>query len=579
MSPTSDASILVDAGDISYYTAQYPSSALVAEYKYQDYFGNSRVAGRTVDRGAVEYHWPFPDASSGLTATLDGNVLTVSRNFNSAKLVTGFKFNGEPVSFDASESWTTTLSIPMADCSVVPVYAETQTDWYVSPNTEPAKGPVGDDANRGYHPLCPRRTLAGAMALVTPNVGHVVHAAAGVYDEGVMAPSGDSTSNRVVVASGVGLVADGGADVTVIEGFVPDVSGHGNETSVRCVCLKSGAYVKGFTLRNGSTAISAGTGSRYGDLGGGVTGGTAIDCVISNCYAVRGGGAGSATLIRCRLQSCANVTGKNSSGGAASSSATGMYLGSLYDSFVTAELLDCIILRNSVVSGRVRSNNGTCRAYNSYLSHADVGAVLTNCIVNVFSGTTKCDKTITGILMSVCFDDNGRPLAGSRAIDAGDSAYYSYPNAFPHEAGKDLSGGQRIYNGRIDIGCFEYDWRGEFGARLNGRGRASVAAASANVTTNTLDGIVLSGGDAVDVDYAVADASKIGTCSFMVVVSGEGAATVTFGGETLVPDSSGRYVYTNVAGANRISISFEGEGSAAVSDFSGPQMGMRVIFR
>ena len=144
--------------------------------------------------------------------------------------------------------------------------------------------------------------------------------------------------------------------------------------------------------------------------------------------------------------------------------------------------------------------------------------------------------------------------------------------------GKDFKGGQRIYNGQIDIGCGEYDWRGVFGGKLNGKGRAEVTAASANVTTNTLDGVVLYGGDSVEVGYMVASATAH-ACTFKVAVSGEGSVTARFGDAVLVPDASGTYTFSGATGVNRVTILFEGAGSAVVSSFAGPHVGVQFVIR
>ena len=171
-----------------------------------------------------------------------------------------------------------------------------------------------------------------------------------------------------------------------------------------------------------------------------------------------------------------------------------------------------------------------------------------------------------------------RPVAGDRAIDAGNVSYYTYPAGFEHEMGKDFKGGQRIYNGQIDIGCGEFDWRGVYGGKLNAKGRAEVAAASANVTTNALDGIVLKDGDTVDVDYTVTVAGSH-RCTFRVDVNGTGTATVMVGYAAIEPDAPGQYSFSATEGGNRITVSFEGEGSAVVSGFAGPHVGVQFVIR
>ena len=100
----------------------------------------------------------------------------------------------------------------------------------------------------------------------------------------------------------------------------------------------------------------------------------------------------------------------------------------------------------------------------------------------------------------LALDENYRPVTGNIAIDAGSTEYLVTPTVLATETAEklDFAKGRRIYNGAVDIGAGEFDWRGVFGAKLRpGDARAQVLAASENVTTNVLDGIVLNGGDSV----------------------------------------------------------------------------------
>lgn len=147
-----------------------------------------------------------------------------------------------------------------------------------------------DDSGDGKSPATAKRTLAAALAAhseVDPlwtGFPYEVVVAPGVYSEGGMVDSTYYGTNRVVVPSGV-CVRGAGADVTVIEGKKsenPIASGCGTD-SIRCVCLKSGSVLRGFTLRNGyaPTDVSSTTSSKYS--GGGAAGaGLLVDCVISN---------------------------------------------------------------------------------------------------------------------------------------------------------------------------------------------------------------------------------------------------------------------------------------------------------
>ena len=565
------SNIAINAGS----DARYSFPSALSSERAKDFHGDPRFIG-TIDVGACEFDWRTLPTESGLeftiAATEGGETLRVWRNVTSEKLVKGFTYGDTMVLFAdvAGGVWETNVTGQAIANSLTPIYEDNQTDWYVNP--DPTKG---DDANPGYHPDCPKRTLVAAMALAKS--GDVVHAAKGVYNEGEVS---GNTRNRVVIPNGVGLVSDEGAEETVIEGYTPvyydgETKKIGGVGSMRCVHMNgAAAYIKGFTLRNGATCPEPN--NTYSGYGGGVEGGTAIDCIITNCYAVRGGGASGANLIRCFLSDCNYATGTNSLGQVGNTSGAGVNGGKVYDSYILNGSLNISRIVNSWVVSPWHNSAGFI-AYNSYLSDANTPLAITNCVVGYvrpevvlgegsYKGTISVDAATR------------RPVAGDRAIDAGNVAYYTYPAGWEHEMGKDYKGGQRIYNGQIDIGCGEYDWRGVFGGKLNGKGRAEVTAASANVTTNTLDGVVLSGGDSVEVVYTITSAVAH-ACTFKVEVTGEGSVTARCGDAILVPDASGTYTFSGVPGANRVTVSFEGEGSAVVSAFAGPHVGIRFVIR
>jgi hypothetical protein len=188
--------------------------------------------------------------------------VTVTRNFDSEKLCTGFVLDGVTVEFGKNgigESWTHVApSAAFGKESFSPLYCYPITHWYVNP--DPLKG---NDANRGYHPDCPKRTLSAVAKLAAS--GDVIHAAKGVYREGDELVK--ETRTRVVLNAGVGLVSDCGAEETVIEGVLSGEPGMSGPDSVRCAVVRAGAYIKGFTIRNGSTRV--GSGNIYGESGGG----------------------------------------------------------------------------------------------------------------------------------------------------------------------------------------------------------------------------------------------------------------------------------------------------------------------
>lgn len=513
----------------------------------------------------------------------EARTLTVTRNAAAPSRCVGVTVNGTYHAFQGEEA-DVPLVLELEDgdapTAVKAVLAD-RADWFVD-------DVCGDDGNLGDAPYRAKKTLAGAMAIPVLLAGDVVHAAPGIYDEGLMPPT-SATTNRVAIPAGVGLVADKGSDVTVIEGFIPvepegdiALSKNGGPSSVRCVSMDDGAYIKGFTLRNGSTAIEPGEKDRYAGQGGGVYGGTAIDCVISNCYAVRGGGATLARLIRCRIFRCGNVTGKNAQGGWANPTASGVLGGSIYDSFVDG--YSSVLNPAKVVNSTLLSStwhNGTTRyvqVYNSYIGSDNGRLALTNsCVLSPKSSSILGEGAVSGVNLWTYADGKTyRPQASSRAIDAGNRAYYVYPEAFAHEAGKDVLGGARVYNGQIDIGCGEYDWRGEFSQALDGKGRIEVVAAGPGVVAGGDGSLVLSAGDELVLDW---DLPYAGTLAFSV--SGEGAESVavTVDGKQVGRDGDGMFRFGPCDGVSRIVIRQTGEAPATVGGFGRSTFGLRIIVK
>ena len=292
---------------------------------------------------------------------------------------------------------------------------------------------------------------------------------------------------------------------------------------------------------------------------------------------MRGGGSGSATLIRCVLKDCHLEAGATNANGAwANTTATGMNGGSAYDSYIGDGTLNLSVVRNCRCY-ELWNNAGkpTTRAYNSYVRQENGGVAFTNCVVGV-NPRASCvwdeDTTVNTILT---FDANSRPAAGQTlAIDRGKAEYYVYPDAFAHEQGvADVAGGQRVYNGAIDIGPGEYDWRGDFAKTLARKGVA-VEAASANVTTNAVAGLDLRDGERLEF---VCTAKTDGKVSFSV--TGAGTVTVTYGGEPLEPVGGAYSVAVGTGTSEVFAVSYAGEGVATVSDVILPRLGSLLLIR
>lgn len=575
-------SALIDAGLDSLYASAFPES-LKDSLANLAMDNEPRFRGAAIDIGAFEYenaddlapaltdhaYFTVSDATYGVSTEGTGVDLAAGSGFNAAWTLpsgevvsNGFTivaFVGEGAVLNiylngsAKPTWTVvaadgekTISYSAMqhtlrfECeggvaTVKSVATDVKTAYFVKP--------TGDDTADGKTFATARKTLKGAMEIPGLAAGDIVYAAPGVYAEGEM--WGAYGSNRVVVAEGVGLVGYAGADATAIEGRFADAADKCGPEALRCVCARAGAFVRGFTLRNGATAaeLPPDSTNANGLNGGNVwanDGATFVDCVISNGVAkYRGGGAGSlykpgGNYIRCRFVD--NEVGDPTGAAATFGNFYGCVFrdGDVYGAGVSA--VNCTFLSGARIRGGGTSDATVGRVYNSIISGADGGNdSYIRCLMAVSalaSNSTKSDGTLLGQAnLAAKLDADYRPLKDANLVDFGDANHYltNFPAAFLRFAGMDFAGGQRVYNGAIDAGAGEYDWRGDFAKKLARKGVA-IPAADANVTTNALAGLDLPMGESTTVRYLpVAD----GDCSLALT----GTAVVTLDGEALTPVS------------------------------------------
>ena len=189
-----------------------------------------------------------------------------------------------------------------------------------------------------------------------------------------------------------------------------------------------------------------------------------------------------------------------------------VYGSTLIDSYVDGSCLQCPCVLNSTVTKQARATEKTPGiVVNTHLESAARWACCTNC---AFTGsvenaikTTANDKVSYDpdnchfrITRDANLDGDYRPVSpASVLVDAGSKALYDewFPSKWAKFKGRDRLGGQRIYNGEIDIGCGEYDFRGDFAALLGER--AVISEMGPNVTTNAVPNIVVPEGDSITV--------------------------------------------------------------------------------
>ena len=436
---------------------------------------------------------------AGTNALAAGESVTISFDGSSAtRPISGFLVNGEEQEYSQTASWTFTAppegAYPTAPFSVQPIFS---TNWYVNAATDVENG-------SGTSPSSPKKTFHGTGGVFDEcNVlpGDCIHVAPGTYatGEGKSDVSGEHGSAyvnaRCSIPEGVSVVADGGAEETFIvgaDGRTGPIDSKGRGTnSVRCVYLRKASSVTGFTLTGGRTC---GDGAYNADnQGGGVyavdNSGLIIDCVISNNASSRGGGMNNGKAIRCKFFD--NWANKNRAAVSA-----GIIIGCIVDrnrgvnaTQNTLGIWNCTFGPDNTTEDGTTATSSLGMPYgpvvNSVMCQkvqvdSSKAAYFTNCIFVALVGTpdkafySDCTTTNADAL---AFNSDYSPVIGTNpAVDAGSLEYTpSELTGCP-----DANGGQRIYNGAIDIGAVEADWRDIYAAALGKF--VSVTSATENVT-------------------------------------------------------------------------------------------------
>ena len=304
---------------------------------------------------------------------------------------------------------------------------------------------------------------------------------------------------RLVCEKEVEIVSDAGADETFIVGAADTTSGQADRNgngpdAVRCVYMSTG-LLKGFTLVDGHSALQTTATPTVNDEGGGYYGGgTVEDCVVSNCWAVRAGAAHGGTWRNCRFSRCGATQtasyfryptlleqcyfGTYSAGAPAVAGATE----------IDGCTFDCGYMSNAdVLSGCLQVARTLFRTGRV---NADKGAVMDDCAfsseVTFLVGDGKTLTTNGCLVGELQLDAQGVPVRGACvAIDALALDAYDWAT--------DLAGHSRVSNAAADIGCFEYDWRGDYAKAVYPR-RFDVDAASSEAKL-TEDGVLVPAGE------------------------------------------------------------------------------------
>ena len=431
------------------------------------------------------------------------------------------------------------------------------SDWYAAPD--------GDDTASGYYPAA-AKSLQGALSAASSN--DRVLALPGIYSTGVYTQDTVHViGSRAIVPANVTLESMEGPAATIILGKTADVedaeyyagkSPHGmGWGAVRCVYLKDGAKIKGFTLSGGRTRGNDVNAPHGGGIhsdpdynGAGVysasTSCMAEDCFFTNCAAFRSGGTrrtyclgctftdgyalyGGAATSDCRVRNCLSYG--NTCAYPYVDGYEGFFFGESVDGCTALDSVGGLsgstqkyFIRNTLVSGKlyvgsIAASNVSCCVFNESKlvgASAEWKAALE-------AGTLTNSAALA-------LDANFRPIIGTTAgIDAGDPATEEVSEF-------DLGGGQRVYNGRRDIGAFEADWRPVYSADIRRSNRLSVTNAGPGVVESVAKTVQIPSGQRLVAELKTGVSSL--RWQIRVRVEGTGTLLVTCGGVPLATITS-----------------------------------------
>ncbi|MFH0908928.1 MAG: choice-of-anchor Q domain-containing protein, partial [bacterium] len=280
----------------------------------------------------------------------------------------------------------------------------------------------------------------------------------------------DRLTNRVAIHKPMTVRSINGPEVTVIEGQGPI-----GDAAVRCVYMVDGAGLIGFTLTHGATRAGGYyadgngsgvwcenasqvvsnciiTGNSAYNYGGGAYGATLNNCTLSgNSAGYFGGGAYHGTLNHCTLSG-------NSAG----------YGGGAYESVLNhctfsgnsaewgggarySTLNNCTLSGNSANTGGGTANGMVYNCIVYYNTAADGancwgGTVANSCATPLPSGAGNISNAPSFVDLATT---NLRLNADSTCIDAGRNEAWM-------TGASDLDGNPRLFNGRVDMGAYEY---------------------------------------------------------------------------------------------------------------------------
>ncbi|NQU38877.1 MAG: VCBS repeat-containing protein [Lentisphaerae bacterium] len=352
------------------------------------------------------------------------------------------------------------------------------TNTYMASDTNPVHY-AAMDGQTSVWPYASWPTAASNImdAATVAEAGDRVLVGDGVYLQGEVPVAGMALTNRVVLDKAISVLSvNGPATTTIVGRPAAGAAAPLGPDAMRCLYMTNGAFLAGFTLRDGATLGLSG--ATIDQSGGGVLmlGGSSIsNCVLEGNSALYGGAAHGGALTRCVVR-----------GNSAIFDGGGLHSVTVDNSLVWSNSA-------SFGSGVFRSTLRQCTvAANTAAYGAVYESISRNCIVyhntggDVFGGDAEYTCAANGISLALpgnTFDD---PLfvdvAGGDLYLLHDSPCINTGlNAHAPTNGvgliPDVTGGPRIRHGIVDLGAYEYDATPEF----------ILIAAASNITAHGFD--------------------------------------------------------------------------------------------
>lgn len=473
----------------------------------------------------------------------------------------------------------------------------------------------GNDANLGDSEATALKTLTAALGRSC--AGDVVTALPGTYDEGssvhtnVVYYYGKMTDtirlpSRAVIPEGVVLESRDGAEATIIKGaFGANAATGTGEDAIRCVLLGKNAVLRGFTVTGGGTLEGDTTYQMefFDNISGGgilcadppaaiarpgnqpTASGYAENCIVSNNATCGGAAANFGSYIHCLFVKNRNGAVREPQylyGCVVGDNCTGTAGQSIYQPYYVD---GCTFLGTDY-----KSDGSAAAAMYSYPNTA-LWIVRNTLFLGSKSSTVKfafnCRGTFEGFLHNnnnlnvwedvvadpaLAVDGAYGPVRTCAAVDAWRDGRTATSNLFHYATpalylrGTDFAGGQRVYNGAMDVGAGECDWRGRYATVLGGGSRFAVTAATTNVT-EVATGVQLTDGQALTSTFRSLSASG-GVSEWQIARTGAGTLTVSVNGGAPEVVDADVYRPQLAAGENVFAFAYAGDGVAVLRRFA-----------